>query len=710
MVRSRHALVGMLVLAAFVPFVLIPNTRDIHTRPAFAQLPTRAVEAPLADNSIDVTRDTNLTDVNSHARTDDELVRIVPDATAQDSDDSHSSMSMDDSDDSHSSKSMEELLPHAELTSVAVHSESTEASIHLRWRWSSLGDLFSSSTPPPTVPTVKVEVTVHEPVTEPWWLESPPLRSRQSQGSKLWPLEVKQPCNVAGDLCRDSSFCKRGRVQTVRCERKCNKDSPFFYKMRGTEECQNCLKLQVVGECGELVVQCRQAQAACLQAKIRSGLGHLKWFSMWDENHYVPDEFIGWANFGFTANITNITEGARLGMRHLYKATPVFWERTTTHHSPLRLRADYLEQWELMWPTLKELYTNGSIVGFVLGDELLWMGLDWASIETAANLIRHDFPGSIIWMNEASGVVGSGCNHFHVCTNWTHVPAAINWFSLDRYWTTSRHTDHAARLRENYEKHLIPKLNRNQSIVLVPGAFASAYNKKCKKDCYDGFCSNDAKEYVEWALEDGRIAAIIPYHWHYCRGCRTTRNEVGVQGMNATRAMWRMIGRNIVEQSNTMRIDVPAEEVAGRSEDAWLFNFDHASHSKPSKRTPFKIQEIPILGSLYTSDRPNAFPSNTSPKTVTDSRPRMPLSPSGNPALAHLQSLRPFVKPVFRSHKLPLAGKHPRPMNLGFPQNPRANPRPAMTVAASSPPTPAAQIPSMPVDGDATVQTTTHHK
>ena len=50
-------------------------------------------------------------------------------------------------------------------------------------------------------------------------------------------------------------------------------------------------------------------------------------------------------------------------------------------------------------------------------------------------------------LNEANGVVVSGCNHYRICTNWTKVPDAITWFSLDRYWTSDTAKDHVARVK-----------------------------------------------------------------------------------------------------------------------------------------------------------------------------------------------------------------------------------------------------------------------
>lgn len=54
-----------------------------------------------------------------------------------------------------------------------------------------------------------------------------------------------------------------------------------------------------------------------------------------------------------------------------------------------------------------------------------------------------------------------------------------------------------------YEAHVAPKLNSNQSMVLVPGAFASTYNKKC------------SSLYVPSNISCGLVAAIADA-WMLC--------------------------------------------------------------------------------------------------------------------------------------------------------------------------------------------------
>eukprot|EP00951_Prasinocladus_malaysianus_P007428 scaffold53371_cov37-Prasinocladus_malaysianus.AAC.1 len=52
---------------------------------------------------------------------------------------------------------------------------------------------------------------------------------------------------------------------------------------------------------------------------VQAGMGSLRWLSFWDEGHYDPQDFEGWANFGFTRNVSSICEGAVRGQRHLLK-------------------------------------------------------------------------------------------------------------------------------------------------------------------------------------------------------------------------------------------------------------------------------------------------------------------------------------------------------------------------------------------------------
>ena len=61
-------------------------------------------------------------------------------------------------------------------------------------------------------------------------------------------------------------------------------------------------------------------------------------------------------------------------------------------------------RWANALPLHQELYANGTILGFNLGDELVWNCVLTEQVQTAAATVRKDFPrgGAIIWYNEAA--------------------------------------------------------------------------------------------------------------------------------------------------------------------------------------------------------------------------------------------------------------------------------------------------------------------
>jgi hypothetical protein len=196
------------------------------------------------------------------------------------------------------------------------------------------------------------------------------------------------------------------------------------------------------------------------------------------------------------------------------------------------------------------LYHRRAIFGFFLGDELVWMGVTPHDLAAAADTIKKDFPGAIIWVNEAAGVLARGCNHYRVCHNVSEViPASVSWISADRYWSSPPHKPgaHASSLRGIYEDRIFPRLLPHQRTLLVPGSFASERSKTCSAACFDKFMTQDALDYMQWAASEPRIVGFAPYHWNNCPNCKKTRNEIGVKEMNSTRLTWQMLGKRILE-------------------------------------------------------------------------------------------------------------------------------------------------------------------
>ena len=70
----------------------------------------------------------------------------------------------------------------------------------------------------------------------------------------------------------------------------------------------------------------------------------------------------------------------------------------------VQLKVEWEAQWEAYVPLAAQLLANGTILGFNLGDELVWQCLSVANVTTVASAVRAKFPrgGAVIWYNEAT--------------------------------------------------------------------------------------------------------------------------------------------------------------------------------------------------------------------------------------------------------------------------------------------------------------------
>jgi hypothetical protein len=99
---------------------------------------------------------------------------------------------------------------------------------------------------------------------------------------------------------------------------------------------------------------------------------------------------------------------------------------------------DFKSKWIPAVPELRSLLVNKTIVGFGLGDELVWGGVTPAHYTQYANTVRASFPrssGAVIWSNEACFFHGprqSWRNAKHEDVSNYSIPAALDWFSIDQ--------------------------------------------------------------------------------------------------------------------------------------------------------------------------------------------------------------------------------------------------------------------------------------
>eukprot|EP01047_Picozoa_sp_COSAG01_P057012 COSAG01_NODE_6539_length_3615_cov_36.097554_1_plen_329_part_00 len=193
-----------------------------------------------------------------------------------------------------------------------------------------------------------------------------------------------------------------------------------------------------------------------------------------------------------------------------------------------RLRPDVHISWAAVAPVAAQLLANESIIGFNLGDELVWNCLPPNELQAGVDLIRKSFPrvssgsgrAAIIWYNEAVPVLTPGisqCNRSvgQPMMPYT-IPAGIDWFSIDMYHSDGPEPGWVgSHVRKFYEEQIYPNLTVHQRALLVPGAFGSHVNHfpngtyVCNNSCYDQMCALDAAEYYEWAKQDPRVVAIV---------------------------------------------------------------------------------------------------------------------------------------------------------------------------------------------------------
>lgn len=304
-----------------------------------------------------------------------------------------------------------------------------------------------------------------------------------------------------------------------------------------------------------------------VQAQTPFASSSLKYFGFYDDN---PPETASFTNLRLSVNATEAVAARLVGLDALLNVEDIFFN--FQNHS---LKQSWRESWDVHATTAAALLQNRSIIGFNLGDELVWNCLLPSAVDAAAEAVRQKFPRgqAFIWYNEATGPVSNNVQSSG-CPKRTFeftVPSALDWFSIDMY-----HMDGVADgwvatwPRKFYQTQVVPKLASHQELVLVPGSFGSNVNHYpngtyvCNKSCYDTMCAHDAHDFYQWALEPAsRVAAIFPWNWGGCQACNGSRwtpphtccmDEIGTRDQPLARAAWQQIGTTI-KQSHLRQMD-----------------------------------------------------------------------------------------------------------------------------------------------------------
>jgi len=167
---------------------------------------------------------------------------------------------------------------------------------------------------------------------------------------------------------------------------------------------------------------------------------NFRYLGFWGQG--TPAEMQGFTNLAFANDARQAIEQHRHGISPLLKSHDLCLNYTTRWH--LTLRPDCREQLAAASRTYIPLLENGTALGFFLGDELLWNGLSFASLQTYVRLMRSAFPPpAVLYYNEAwpsllptpAGVgeyVGD-VGHLPAKQLLQFVPRELDWFSVDIY-------------------------------------------------------------------------------------------------------------------------------------------------------------------------------------------------------------------------------------------------------------------------------------
>jgi hypothetical protein len=233
------------------------------------------------------------------------------------------------------------------------------------------------------------------------------------------------------------------------------------------------------------------------------------------------------------------------------------------------LQPEWQAQLSALAAAAAPFFASGALIGYNLGDELVWNCLAPSNLTLVAEALRLLCPreSCVIWYNEAA--IFHKPAFYDKCENNVTdflIPSALDWFSTDIY-----HMDGAVSgwVKEwvggYYDSWIFPNITSIQKVVLVPGSFGSDVNHYpngtyvCDRDCYDDMISHDAVDYASWGGTDARVAAILPWNWNGCAQCNGSRwspkghtccmDELGTRVMPKAAATWERLFSQSLDSS-----------------------------------------------------------------------------------------------------------------------------------------------------------------
>jgi hypothetical protein len=276
-----------------------------------------------------------------------------------------------------------------------------------------------------------------------------------------------------------------------------------------------------------------------------------------------PQQMQSFTNLQFANSAAQAVEQGRHGIHALIKTHGVAINMTTRWH--WRLLPDFEQRLRRLEPQLAPLLTNGSLLGFFLGDELLWNGLPFIELQAYSATMRAVFGHkAVLYENEAwpsliptmkgAGQYAGDLGATPDAELLLHVPAELDWFSVDIYPDMFS----PGGLVTMYHSFIRPKMLSNQSFVLVPPFYGERNaTRDTVTDCDDSDCdaamarwADVCARWVQGRWKDSeRIVAAMPFHWMdlWRPGTEGSR-ALGGKELPKARARWEQLGRAVVQK------------------------------------------------------------------------------------------------------------------------------------------------------------------
>ena len=224
------------------------------------------------------------------------------------------------------------------------------------------------------------------------------------------------------------------------------------------------------------------------------------WFGFWGSDSDVYDfSSLVWDN----VSDDEIDQRGGPNLRFMYPVYKFFCQGGQ-ETGKCEIFSDFQDRWNAAVPKMTQLLNDQKILGFFAGDEVICHSGAAGPSDTIVNTVRNSFPRgkAIIWLNECG-------------STWPDhsVPENADWLSADHY-RSHKDDDYIGDVKNLYNNGVFKKMHSHQKVVLIPGAGHPKDNYKiCDDKCTCEVELKDAKDFVDWAHEDSRVAGIMPYAW-----------------------------------------------------------------------------------------------------------------------------------------------------------------------------------------------------